>query len=82
LDHPGGNALIRSGIALFALGAAWELSIYLRGAWPTGLTWIMMVVGMILVAVGCGKKGVRVAYMAWSIVSLFVVILLILWATG
>jgi len=82
LNRPEGNALIGSGLAVLALGAARELSIYLRGAWPTALTWIMMVAGLIVIAVGCGRKGAGPAYAARLIVGLFVMILRVLWASG
>ena len=44
--------MVYFGIALFLIGAIAEISDYLRGAWPTSLTWIFMAVGLLLAAVG------------------------------
>ena len=39
------------GTVLFLVGAIAELLDYLRGAWPTAITWILMGLGLLLVAV-------------------------------
>jgi hypothetical protein len=42
--------MVYIGIALCLLGAIAELRDYLRGAWPTSLTWIFMAFGFLLIA--------------------------------
>ena len=44
--------MTKTGLVLLAVGALWELDIYRRGAWPIGLTWIMMAAGVILTLAG------------------------------
>jgi len=47
-------------------------SVPLRRAWPTGLTWLMMGAGFLLVAVGLTRREDPRARMAWLLVLIFV----------
>lgn len=74
--------MITLGIVLVVLGALLEASIYLRRAWPTGLTWLMMGAGFLLVAVGLTRRGDPRARVAWLLVLIFVSVVAGLWLTG
>ena len=48
----GGRPWIAWGAAIIALNLAWEVSIYLAGAWPIYHPFIGMAVGGVLVVIG------------------------------
>jgi hypothetical protein len=76
------RAQIAGGVVLAGVGALWELANLRRGAWPTGLTWGLVVVGIGLIAAGLGRRRSRGWRVAGAVLVLSVLALLALWASG
>ena len=74
--------MVYFGIALFLIGALAELRDYLRGAWPTSLTWILMGCGLVLVTVGLARAHSRWRYVALAALTLFVLGVAGAWLLG
>lgn len=74
--------MIAAGAALLLVGALWEIVIYIRGAWPTAVTWILMTLGILMVAVGTSRRRPQAAFVVWSIFGAFVLGILLLWLSG
>lgn len=74
--------LIVTGIGVLVLGGLLELDIYRRGAWPTVLTWLMMVGGLGMIAIGATRAGVRGASVIWVVIAIVVVCLVALLLSG
>jgi hypothetical protein len=47
------------GLVLFVLGVLLEARVQLLGAWPSVVPWVMMSVGLVLVAVGRSRARKR-----------------------
>lgn len=70
------------GTILFLVGAIAELVDYVRGAWPTAITWILMGVGLLSIAVGLTRAGSVWRRVAWVAFFLFVVGVGVAWFLG
>jgi lipopolysaccharide export LptBFGC system permease protein LptF len=74
--------LVVTGLAALVLGGLLELDIHRRTAWPTVLTWAMMLVGLALIALGARRAGVRGASIIWAVIAILVVGLVVLLRSG
>ena len=73
------TGMIAFGIILLLLGGIWEISIFLRAAWPTYLTWCMMGCGSVFVSVGLYRREKRAGIIAIAFFVLAAVIICGLW---
>jgi hypothetical protein len=64
--------LLVTGLAALVIGGLLEFDIYRRGAWPTVLTWAMMLGGLALIAIGAARAGVRGASVIWVVIAALV----------
>jgi hypothetical protein len=53
------RAVTALGLVLFVLGVLLEARVQLLGAWPSVVPWVMMSVGLVLVAVGRSRARKR-----------------------
>jgi hypothetical protein len=74
--------LFLTGVAALVIGALLELDIYRRGPWPSVVTWLLMMGGLVLLAIGATRSKVRGDVVIWAIVGLLVAGLLALWLLG
>jgi hypothetical protein len=70
------------GILLFLIGAIAELIDYVRGAWPTSITWILMGLGLLTIAIGLSRAQSAWRRLAVGAFVLFVVTVGLAWFLG
>lgn len=70
------------GLTLLIVGVLLEISIYLRGAWPTALTWIMMAVGIVMTAIGARDRYPGIVRWIWATLALLIAGMGIAWLLG
>jgi hypothetical protein len=74
--------LVVTGLVALVLGGLLELDIYRRAAWPTVVTWAMMLGGLALIAIGAARAGVRGASVIWLVIAILVLGLAVLLLSG
>ncbi len=74
--------MIYPGVALLVLGGLAALRESLVGAWPSPLPWVLMGCGLLLIAVGLGRRRRRWRYVAAALFALFVLGLAGAWLLG
>ncbi len=74
--------MIYLGAALAVLGGLAELRDYLVRAWPSPIPWALMGCGLLLIAVGLGRRHSRWRYVAAALLALFVLGLAGAWLLG
>jgi hypothetical protein len=76
------RSLVVTGLAALVLGGLLELDIHRRAAWPTVLTWVMMLGGLALIAIGARRAGVGGVSIIWAVIAILVVGLVVLLRSG
>jgi hypothetical protein len=71
--------LVLTALAALVIGALLEVDVYRRGAWPTVVTLLLLMSGLVLLAVGATRSGLRGAPVIWAIVALLCAGLLTTW---